>query len=298
MQIMFEQLNILGENSIRIKWDDFPHFTFPWHYHPEFEIVCVLKSYGQRFVGDSVVKFKAGDLVLVGSNLPHFWQNAPAFHEANSQLRVNAIVVQFSPDLFQAQTLQLPEFSAIAGLLERASRGIQFIHNTKSGLINRLKRMLQLSGIMRYSELLLLLNEMAHHTHSKLLASAHFEINEKTYFDQRINKILSYMNYHYTQKITLDTLASVAGMNKTALCRFFRQKTGKTVVQHINELRIGFACKLLSEKKLQIADVAIECGFNSLSHFNSTFMRVTGHTPSRFKTISKSRLKCIMNNLL
>lgn len=289
MQIMYEQLNILGENSIRIKWDDFPHFTFPWHYHPEFEIVCVLKSYGQRFVGDSVAKFKAGDLVLVGSNLPHFWQNDPAFHEANSSMRVNAIVVQFPADLFQAHTLQLPEFTAIAGLLQRASRGVQFLRKNNAGLIKRLQRMMRLSGLMRYSELLLLLNDMAHNKSAKLLASAHFESNEKTFFDQRINKILTYINYNYTQKITLENLASVAGMNKTALCRFFRQKTGKTVVEHINEMRIGFACKLLNEKELQIADIAFECGFNNLSHFNSSFRKVSGHSPNRYRNINNSQ---------
>lgn len=285
MQIMYEQLNILGENSIRIKWDDFPHFTFPWHYHPEFEIVCVLKSYGQRFVGDSVAKFKAGDLVLVGSNLPHFWQNAPEFYEANSTLRVKAIVVQFPADLFHAHTLQLPEFTSIAALLQNASRGIHFLRRGNAGLIKRLKNMMRLSGIKRYSELLLLLNEMAHNKGAKLLASAHFESNEKTFFDLRINKILTFINYNYRQKITLDSLASVAGMNKTALCRFFRQKTGKTVFEHINELRIGFACRLLNEKKIQIADIAFECGFNNLSHFNTTFRLITGFTPGRYRAI-------------
>jgi len=287
MQIMYEQLNILGENSIRIKWDDFPHFTFPWHYHREYEIVCVLKSYGKRFVGDSVARFEAGDLVLIGSNLPHFWQNDPAFHEYNSRRRVNAIVVQFPPELIPPHNLQLPEFKAIDALLLRAQRGLQFHSEKNKRLIKRLQRMLRLSGMLRYSELLLLLNDMANSKSYKILASAHFESNKNTYFDERINKILTYINYNYTNKTDLKTMASVIGMNKAALCRFFRQKTSKTIVEYINELRIGFACKLLSDNNLPVAVIALECGFNNLSHFNATFRSITAYSPSQYRALNQ-----------
>ena len=54
-------------------------FPCPWHYHPEYEIVLVLKSNGRRMVGDNIGKFDAGDLVCMGPFLPHVWVNDPKF---------------------------------------------------------------------------------------------------------------------------------------------------------------------------------------------------------------------------
>lgn len=282
MKLMHEQLNIIGNNTIKVKWDDFPHFSFPWHHHREFEIVYVLKSYGIRYVGDSIENFHEGDLVLLGSNLPHYWKSAPEFYENNSKLRVNAVVIQFSTDLFGINLLQLPEFTAIKSLLSNAEQGIKFKSFQTKPIQKKIVKMLRLSGFERYMGLLDILNEMAKNTDYELLASAHFEKDSTGYGDNRINKILTYINYNYREKINISNLANLSGMNVTAMCRYFKSKTGKTIVQHINELRIGYACKLMSEKQLQIAQIAIECGFNNISNFNRTFKQYTSKTPSAY----------------
>ncbi|MDQ6608487.1 MAG: cupin domain-containing protein, partial [Bacteroidota bacterium] len=54
-------------------------FPCPWHYHPEYEIVLVTKSTGRRMVGDNIGYFNEGDLVFMGSGLPHVWINDPSF---------------------------------------------------------------------------------------------------------------------------------------------------------------------------------------------------------------------------
>src|SRR5512133_2270890 len=74
MKIMHEQVSFVPRTMLKVKWDDFPHFTYPWHFHSEYEIVFVLKSSGKRFVADSIEPFKEGDITLLGSNLPHFWK--------------------------------------------------------------------------------------------------------------------------------------------------------------------------------------------------------------------------------
>ncbi len=282
MKLMHEQLNIIGNNTIKVKWDDFPHFTFPWHHHQEFEIVYVLKSYGIRFVGDSIENFKEGDLVLLGSNLPHYWKNAPEFYENNSKLKVNAVVVQFSMELFGTNQLLLPEFAAIKTLLGNAGQGIKFKGMNTKLLQKKLLKMLRVSGFDRYIGLLDILNEMAKYEEFNLLASAQFEKDSTGYGDNRINKILTYINYNYREKINIAYLANLSGMNVTAMCRYFKCKTGKTIVQHINEMRIGYACKLMTDKQLQISQIAIECGFNNISNFNHTFKQFTSKTPTAY----------------
>jgi AraC-like DNA-binding protein len=287
MKLMHEQLNIIGNNTIKVKWDDFPHFTFPWHYHNQYEIVYVLKSYGRRYVGDNIENFAEGDLVLLGSNLPHYWKNAPEFYENNPKLKVNAVVVQFSPELFGGNMLQLPEFTAMKTLLNNAERGIKFSGLQNKTICKKLLKILQLTGFERYIELLNILNEMSKHTQHEVLASTHFEKNTTNYSDNRLNKIFTYINYNYTAKIDIPSLANLSGMNVTALCRFFKSKTGKTIMQHINELRVGYACKLMTEKQLQIAQIATECGFNNLSNFNKTFKQYTSKTPTTYYELTK-----------
>jgi len=282
MKIMHEQLNIIGNNTIKVKWDNFPHFTFPWHHHREYEIVYVLKSFGIRYVGDSIENFNEGDLVLLGSNLPHYWKSAPEFYENNPKLKVNAVVIQFSTDLFGTNQLQLPEFAAINSLLSNAGQGIKFNSVQTKSVQKKVVKMLRLSGFDRYIGLLDILNEMAKNTDFELLASVHFEKDSMGYGDNRINKILTYINYNYREKINISNLANLSGMNTTALCRYFKSKTGKTIVQHINELRIGYACKLMTEKQMQIAQIAIECGFNNISNFNRTFKQYTSKTPTAY----------------
>ncbi len=288
MKIMHEQLNIIGNNTIKVKWDDFPHFTFPWHHHREYEIVYVLKSYGIRYVGDSIENFNEGDLVLLGSNLPHYWKSAPEFYENNPKLKVNAVVIQFSTDMFGTNQLELPEFAAIKSLLSNAGQGIKFKSLQIKSAQKKVLKMLRLSGFDRYIGLLDILSEMAKNTDFELLASAHFEKDSMGYGDNRINKVLTYINYNYREKINISNLANLSGMNVTALCRYFKNKTGKTIVQHINELRIGYACKLMTEKQLQIAQIAIECGFNNISNFNRTFKQYTSKTPTAYYELAKN----------
>lgn len=101
-----------------------------------------------------------------------------------------------------------------------------------------------------------------------------------------LNKILPVIRYidsHYAEAISLDTLSSVCGFNKMYLCRLFRQITGKTVTEYMNFVRIERSIALLSETDLSITEVSLSSGFSNLSHFNRTFLRHTGCTPSSYR---------------
>jgi AraC-like DNA-binding protein len=77
-------------------------------------------------------------------------------------------------------------------------------------------------------------------------------------------------------------MARQFGMNISAFSRYFKEKTGKTLVRYINEMRISYACKLLQENSQSISQVCFECGFNNLSNFNRFFKEKMGVTPSEY----------------
>ncbi|MDP3180925.1 MAG: AraC family transcriptional regulator [Bacteroidota bacterium] len=282
MKIMHEQVSFAPRTLLKVKWDDFPHFTYPWHFHSEFEIVYVLKSSGKRFVADSVEPFDEGDITLLGSNLPHFWKSdAPT--DAENANRVNAIVVQFNKDFFREEINSYPEFHRISELMKRAERGIHFSKTPDEKIGKMLKRLLKLNGIDRMLYFIKLLDTMAHTDNYRILASKAYQLEEQKELNRRLDKIMHFINTNYQRKITQEEVASKIGMTTAAFCRYFKEKTGKGFIFFVNEMRIGYACKLLIENHLSISQICFECGFNNISNFNRMFKRQTGYTPGEYQ---------------
>ncbi|MFW5756830.1 MAG: helix-turn-helix domain-containing protein, partial [Tangfeifania sp.] len=86
----------------------------------------------------------------------------------------------------------------------------------------------------------------------------------------------------YQQKIELEKVAGIAHLHPSAFCRFFKEKTGKSLSKYVTDLRISYACKLIIEGKLSVTQVCFESGFNNLSNFNRTFKRQTKMTPTDY----------------
>jgi hypothetical protein len=172
--IMHEQVLLPGNSPIRVKWNDFPHFTFPWHFHDEMEIVYVLKSQGTRFIADSMERFAEGDLVLVGSQVPHYWKNHQEYYRDDSGLRVNAVVVQFSKDFMEKSIQNYPEMVHLKHLFDRSMLGIHFSMPANSEIGEKVKALYALSGFRRMMGLLEVLDAMAHSSDYRILATADY----------------------------------------------------------------------------------------------------------------------------
>jgi len=283
MKIMHEQVDLPGGSPLKVKWDDFPHFTFPWHYHSEYEIVYIIKSHGLRYVGDNMNRFSEGNLVLIGSNVPHLWKNTPEFYAENSQLRVNAIVIQFPEDFVQGLKDLYPEFRNIRELLLRAERGICFEGAVSKSIGDQLLSLLKLKGIDRLLSFIKILEKMAVTNEYHLLASEAYKTSAAIGTDQRLSKILNYIQLNYQDELSVDAIAKKFNMNTTAFCRYFKENTSKPMVQYINEMRVGYACKLLMDKSLSVSEICFESGFNNIANFNRIFKRINDCSPSVYR---------------
>jgi AraC-like DNA-binding protein len=279
---MHEQVSFAPRTMLKVKWDDFPHFTYPWHFHSEFEIVYVLKSSGKRFVADSIESFQEGDITLMGSYLPHFWKSDVPDNTENAN-RVNAIVVQFHKDFFRDEINSYPEFHRINELLKRAARGIHFSKTSGAKIGKMLKRMLKLTGLERMLYFIKLIDTMARIENYRILASKAYLLEEHKEMNNRLDKIMHFINTNYQRKITQEEVAAKIGMTTAAFCRYFKEKTGKGFIFFINEMRIGYACKLLIENHLSISQICFESGFNNISNFNRMFKRQTSYTPGEYQ---------------
>lgn len=175
-----------------------------------------------------------------------------------------------------------PHFMKIKNLLEEAQRGIYFPAGCSLRLVDLLESIPVETGVDQITSFLQLLKEMANVASRSVLSTSDFE-NDIIYDGSRIDKIIVYLNKNYTRQIDLNEISSLAAMNPAAFCRFFKSKTGKSFKNYILEMRIGYACKLLLMGDMNISQISVECGFDTISHFNKSFKKHTGFTPSYYK---------------
>lgn len=283
MSIILEEIPLKNEHSFRSKVDVLPHIQVPWHYHPEFELQFIEKSRGTRIVGDCIDTFAEGDMVFMGTNLPHVWKNDDHYYQKNPDLRAIAWVIHFREDVFGMDFFNMPEMSRIKRFLAHSGRGIHIKGSTKYKVIQIWQKLHGANFTQRIIYLLEILDTLAQSDDLEYLASEEFaQIFHKS-SNQKLYQIYEYISRNFQQKIDLKDVANQANMSKTAFCRFFKNKTGKTFSEFLNQMRINYAHKLLAEGKLSISQIAYECGFNSPSYFNRQFKLFTGKAPKEHR---------------
>lgn len=177
-----------------------------------------------------------------------------------------------------------PQFLQIKMLLEESKRGIIFPKQDATRVGELLSGFLSLSGFHQISGLLDLLQELAVSPQRRTLASLHYYEKFPTLGNKRIDKIISFINNNYTRNLKLNEIAGMASMNSSAFCRYFKENTGKTLLQYVMEMRVGYACKLLALGEMDISQIAVECGFDSITHFNRTFKQLVNLTPTQYRS--------------
>lgn len=283
MKPILEKLTPEPECSFVLQKDSFPYYPTPWHYHPEYELVLVLRSSGRKIIGDHVSRFTDGDLVLIGPNLPHVYDNDPAYYEEDSQLRAEAIVIHFDEDFLGKSFFQLPEMKKVRQLFKSAQQGLQMEGKVRQQIAEKMALMLDLSPARRLTELLNVLILLSQSEETRLLASPGFVQTYGRSEAERLDPVFAYLMQHFTEHVSLDEVAAMANMSPQSFCRFFKHCTRKTFLEFLNELRVGHACRLISENRYNISEIGYKSGFNNLSNFNRQFRRVMGKTPTAYR---------------
>lgn len=258
------------------------YFPVPWHYHPEYELVLVLKSTGRRMVGDHIGYFQEADLVCMGPFLPHVWVNDSKYVNGQADHQAEAIVIHFRDNFLGEEFLKIPEMDAFKNFLKLSNRGMAFTGRTKEQINSLMIGMVGMNGIQRLSSLLSIFDILCNSTEYELLASVGYTHNIQNNSD-RLGKITEYIIKNFNKEIALPEVADMANMAVTTFCNFFKEQYRTTFVEYLNAVRIGHACKLLSENNRNIVEVAYDCGFNNLANFNRQFKKYKKMTPSQFR---------------
>lgn len=271
------------QHSFSVKQELVPYVNNRWHYHTEVELIHFKKGEGTQFIGDSIKQFKAGDVVLIGSNLPHYWRFDDAYFDEDAPVSPDVRVAHFCEDFWGSQFLQLPENTHIKTVLDKAKRGLLITGITRQKVAALLDSLLHITDNHRIILLMEALNVIATCKHLTTLSSIGFKYDLVEDEKDRINAIYEYSLKNFKRPIQLEEIAGVANISPNSFCRYFKSRTRKTYSQFLIEIRVGHACKLLIESSMSIKQLCYESGFNNFTSFHKYFKMITSKSPLTYQ---------------
>jgi AraC-like DNA-binding protein len=275
------------KDSIHVKQVSQKYLDTPFHFHNAYELVWIQESSGHRIVGDHIEKFTNDDLIMMGPNLPHVWYNEKDYYLEDSPQKIRATVIYFRPDWLTETTINSTEFTRLRELLEHIKRGIKITGATKKNIINQIAKLPQSTSLKRIIGILSILDVLSNSGGYECLSSPGYVNTHHQKDVEKIDRVYQYIMMHYTEKIMLEDAAHIAHMTPTAFCRYFKSRTQKTFANFVNEVRIGYACKLLCDEELNISEVCYRAGFYNPTNFNKNFKLFKQMSPTDFRNSLK-----------
>jgi len=280
MKPFFTKATTDFDHSIIICYEERKNLYPHWHYHDEYELVFIHKGSGIRYIGDSINPFYPGDLILLGSGLPHIWINEKngADQPENS---CAVTIIHFQRKFIHNDFFELPLLNDIKKLFIKSSNGIKF--NNIKGIESNLKKIEKANFAKKVIEVLTLLDKLSHAKDTELLSHTNYSSYQSYSQSERTTIIHNYIAQNFRSQIKLKNLAELVHMTPPAFCNYFKNKNRKPVFTYINDLRIGYSCKILIEKDLSIEQIAYMCGYNNTTFFNRKFKEKQGMTPKEYR---------------
>lgn len=276
MRIKREDIQLDRNSSFRLLVTPHLEEVFYWHYHPEYEIVYIEGTDGNRHIGDHLARYTGSDLAFIGPYIPHL-----NFDYGANRDHVK-IVVQLRDDFMGADFLKKPELADIRRLFERAGEALFFTGDTKRQAGEKLKSLPALNNFEQLVTLLDVFQILATSPEYQTAGAQPIASEQDFRGQQRLKKIQQYITEHYNEPIEMQAIVALAQLSNAAFCRYFKKATGQTFTEYLNHYRIRQARRMLL-KNSTVTEACFGSGFENLSHFNKTFKKIAGENPLRFK---------------
>lgn len=274
--------------TIRYLEHGWPTDLCRWHSHPEYELHLVVATRGKAFVGDYIGEFSPGSLFLTGPHLPHNWITDEVANPEPVEIR--DMLVQFSQESIDQLAVAFPEFREMDAMFEMAKSGIEFTGFNPTFAKGHFERIRSTKGAERIVAFLRFLVRVNEHAEKRALSVAGMIQPEGNSKQARIAEVVDYISEHYSEDISIDMAANMAGMSPAAFSRNFQRFTGNKFVEFVNRIRISQACSMLYSTDDQVSTICFSVGFQNLANFNRQFLKMKDMTPSEYRDIALNEL--------
>ena len=269
------------ENNVLIyQVDKGREFYNRLHQHEEIQISIILSGEGDLVVGDTINRYGANDIVVIGSNVPHLFRS-----DISVDIESHMLTLFFTKDSFGKFFFDLIEMQELESVFKRIDSGIQLENKIDKvrELFLGLASETHLERFISFLNILKQISQARTKSLSSFIYSRVYSENE----GERMSNVMNHAISNFDQEITLDEIANIANMTPNAFCRYFKQRTNKTFFQFLLEIRLEHACRLLVKTKdLNISEISDASGFKNISNFNRKFKEFKGVTPTSFRKLN------------
>ncbi|TRX34048.1 helix-turn-helix transcriptional regulator [Flavobacterium sp. ZT3R18] len=250
------------------------------HQHEEIQISYIANGEGNILVGDTITGYQKGNVIVLGSNLPHVFRS-----EINTDETSVMMTLFFTADSFGNNFFDLPEFKILESFFTSIKNGFK-IDAISQKTVNQFNKLKKANEFDRFILFFKLIKSICLHEKKAL---SNF-IYDKPFTDRegkRMQLVFDYVMTNYQRDISLEEIASLSNMTKNAFCRYFKLRTNKTFFQFLIDIRIERASKLLlKNRELSVIEIAELCGFNNISNFNRKFKELKHSSPLQYRKLN------------
>lgn len=290
MRPLIQKLPLNDSSSFVAQTFRTPDFEVGWHQHIEYELILFTEGSGLSFIGNHVGEFETADIYLLGSNLPH------TFQKREPNLITSAVVVQFREDFWGSELLNIPECRHIKKLLTTSLFGLKIYGRSKQllfPLIKSLETAIDFRRILLLGECLEIISTTREYEEVSTQEAKQLNNKDK----ECIDRIFQFTIDNFKDPVTLTQVADVACLSIPAFCNYFKKSTKKTYIDFLNEVRIGYACKLLMETKRSVQEICFDSGYNTMANFHKQFLKVKKLTPLQYRKYFNAQLSLPQQNI-
>ena len=273
--------------SIRYLEHGWPTDLCRWHSHEEYELHFIAETRGKAFVGDYIGDFAPGTLYLIGPNLPHNWVTDDVW---THKVETRDMLVQFSQSSFDALLKGFPEFSDMRRMLSLSRSGIELVGFNPTFARGHMEAVRDARGPERIVAFLRLMVRANEHVEKKVLSVIKMVQTDGNGKQARIGEAIDFVVNNFSDKISVDRAANIAGMSPTTFSRNFQSTTGHKFVEFVNRIRIGQACGMLFATDAPVSTICFDVGFQNLANFNRHFLKMKNMTPTEYRNTAQTEL--------
>ncbi len=288
MKIIRTDITVQVNSLLSVEKREESYFHSPFHFHPEFELVYIVESHGQRIIGNEVGHFAPGDMVLLGPEIPHIWLNHSSYQQPGNSRKAVAIVLYFHREIFSNTFYSLKETCKLNQLFQNACRGLQISGTTNQVIAQKLLAMTGKKDMELFLMFFDILNILVNSKDTSFITKETYAPFHSECTEDRLSCVLAYTKKHFRDDITLEAIARIANLTPPSFCRFFKKRMKKSFVEYLNEIRIDQACSLFLETEKSVSEVAYACGFKTPSNFNKIFRKIMGKSPRNYKEVAEN----------
>lgn len=279
-----------AENLLRIYESEagFARRNFTEHHHSAFEISYIKSGRGVYRIGGKEIDIEPGDIYLFSTNEVHC---ITEIHDNRPMVLLNT---HFEPRFIWSPQGNVFDESFLRIFFDRSekfSNRLDRDNPTTKEIASLLLRMQKEADekpeayeLMIKTYLLNILVLLIRNYDYVSQKDAPSLQSEKLF---RVEAALNYIDENITKPLTLDDIALHAGMSRTYFCSVFKKLNGLTPWEYIGLKRMERAKHLLRHTEGSVLEIALDCGFNNISHFNRLFKRATGLSPLEYKNRNK-----------